>query len=62
MNKKLSEEQTSKAVRSILPHLSNDTFVQVVNVMAGQTDHLSMSARTEFTGMLDGYLNQCSNL
>ena len=62
MNKKLSEEQTSKAVRSILPHLSDDTFVQVVNVMAGQTDHLSMSARTEFTGMLDGYLNQCSNL
>ena len=62
MNKKLSEEQASKAVRSILPHLSNDTFAQVVNVMAGQTDHLTMSARTEFTGMLDGYLHQCSNL
>jgi hypothetical protein len=57
-NKKLSEEQASQAVRSILPHLSNDTFAQVINVMNGQTDHLSSSARTEFTGMLDGYLDR----
>jgi hypothetical protein len=56
--KKLNEEQAGRAVSSILPHLSADTFVQVTNVMAGKTDHLSASAKAEFTGMLDGYINQ----
>ena len=57
-NKTLNEVQINGALKTILPALSIGTATQVQRVMAGQLNTLTTSARVEFFGMLDGYLQR----
>jgi hypothetical protein len=57
-NKTLNEAQVGRALKTILPALSIGTATQVQRVMAGESNTLTQSARVEFSGMLDGYLQR----